>query len=127
MPCFPDGCNSWHEQNASECHSQTSPPSRIPAQCYCDKKIQRGIFQEVDAICEKRNRADGKRYTELDAEIGQVQNSDDDYYLAQICRHCGWFSIPHDSIGFWPFCRGTMREATQSEFRYNLNSYGLSS
>jgi hypothetical protein len=63
--------------------TQASPIGRTPAERCGDKQIDRGVLQKIHAVCEQRDRADGASNRELDAEIGQVQKSNDDDNLAQ--------------------------------------------
>jgi hypothetical protein len=67
--------------------TQASPIGRTPAERCGDKQIDRGVLQKIHAVCEQRDGTDGASNRELDAEIGQVQKSNDDDDLAQSHVH----------------------------------------
>jgi hypothetical protein len=56
---------------------------RRAAESRRDQKIERGVFEEIDAVGEQRHRADGNGDGELDAEISEVEEGDQKDGLAQ--------------------------------------------
>ena len=48
-----------------------------PAERQENQNVDGGVLKEIDAVGEQRYRANGERYAELDAEIGQVECGDD--------------------------------------------------
>ncbi len=77
------------------------PASAIPRrarlaalhQRYGDQKIHRRVFEEIDAVGEKRDRADGAGNGELDAEKGQVQDGNDNDDPPQLHVHRSRLSV----------------------------------
>jgi hypothetical protein len=57
---------------------------RAPPQPDCDKGIERGVFQKIDAVRKERDGADHPSDRELHAEVGEVQQSHEDHYFAEI-------------------------------------------
>src|SRR5690606_30898725 len=60
-----------------------------------DQKIDRRVLEKIDRVREERHRSNGPRHPELHAEIGEVQDGDDqdDITKAWLNRRCDQGSI----------------------------------
>ena len=95
------GAGGNGSQNLSQAvHSVARPgTSRIPAKTLPSrarrapgkpeqyKQVDRGVFQEIDAVGEQRHRADRRRDGEFHAEIAEVERGNQPDGLSQASRH----------------------------------------
>jgi len=77
FPCRPKGGEARHEQDTRERHADARALARRPAKRHQNEEVDRRIFEKVDAVREQRNRADRAGNSELNPEIGEVQNDDE--------------------------------------------------
>ncbi len=75
VPRGPESCKTRKEQDTGERHSQACAVDRCPAKSGGDQEIDRGIFEEIDAVGEKGDGTDMKRDSKLDAEVSEVKDS----------------------------------------------------
>jgi len=77
-PQRPEDGERRDQQDASQGHAETRPCTRGPVEGEEDQGVDRGIFEEIDAVGEQRDRTDMEGDCELDAEIGEVEQRDDE-------------------------------------------------
>ena len=58
-------------------HANPGPRASPPAERHQNEQVDRRILKEVDAVCEQRHRADHAGNSELNPEIGKVQDRDE--------------------------------------------------
>lgn len=68
----PDRSDGGYEQYQSEKHADAGTGSIASAQGEEDEQVERGIFQEIDAVSEQGDRADSARHGEFEAEERQI-------------------------------------------------------
>ena len=116
VPSHPERRQPRHQQDARQAHSDArTVPGRFPTQGGEDQEVDRGVLQEIDAVGEKRDRADGEGHGELDAEVAEVQERPT---MRTILRRpgsvCEGFIVPRLSraeIPHFPFRFGPGDEA----------------
>src|SRR4051812_13341683 len=88
----PNQRDRWYQKDCRKQHAHPRPPAHRPPDCKEDKEIDGRIFEEVDAIGEKRDRAGLEGDHELDEAVSEVEKGDAQDDAAQ----CGIGRIWHD-------------------------------
>ena len=85
------------EEDASQRHANAGAAQGVPSKGEKDEEVYGGVFQEIDTVGKKRNRADCERYCKLNAEVGQIEDGDERNSTPQSCIVTTIFHsrIPH--------------------------------
>ena len=78
LPGRPQRRQAGHQDDQRQGHAKARAAGRRPADGQRDQKVDGRVLEEVDAVGKQRYRADPQGNGELDAEIGEVEQSDRD-------------------------------------------------
>ena len=78
LPGLPQRSDTRHKKNSGHGHADSRAIDCAPVKGQRDEKVDRSVFEKVNTVCEKRDRADGNRNAELHAEIREIQKTDDE-------------------------------------------------
>ena len=83
FPRRPQNRKARHQQDQRQRHAEARPVRRRPCHGEEDQQVDGGVFEEIDAVGEQRDRTDGQRHGKLDAEIREIEQGDGQYDAAQ--------------------------------------------